>query len=256
MITSKAKTRIKDFLRDDKRAKADDGKFIYEKRLELIGVENTPDNFQRVLTYFNVANPPDFYYRLAMGQLDGREIRDTLFKVVPAARSGSVLERQTFDSEVQKIRGVRPDMLVVGERTDKLNHSLARCCNPIPGDDVFGFETETGLIIHRTSCPRAVDLMSNYGNRIVRAKWTDQLELSFLAGIRFKGSDRVGIVNDVTRIISTSLKVNMRSITVESNDGFFEGQIMVFINDTDHLNKLIQRLAKVNGVLQVERFDS
>jgi len=90
----------------------------------------------------------------------------------------------------------------------------------------------------------------------VRAKWTDQLELSFLAGIRFKGSDRVGIVNDVTRIISTSLKVNMRSISVESNDGFFEGQIIVFINDTDHLNKLIQRLAKVNGVLQVERFDS
>ncbi|RZK15845.1 MAG: RelA/SpoT family protein, partial [Hymenobacter sp.] len=90
----------------------------------------------------------------------------------------------------------------------------------------------------------------------VRAKWTDQLELAFLAGIRFKGSDRVGIVNDVTRIISTALKVNMRSITVEANDGFFEGQILVFVNDTDHLNKLIQRLVRVNGVLQVERFDS
>jgi guanosine-3',5'-bis(diphosphate) 3'-pyrophosphohydrolase len=256
VITSKAKSRIKEFLRDDKRAKADDGKFILEKRLELIGVDNTPENFQRVLAYFNVSNAQDFYYRLAVGQLDGREIRDTLFKVAPAARNASVLERKTFDNEVQKIRGVRADMLVVGERTDKFNHSLARCCNPIPGDDVFGFETETGLIIHRTSCPRAVDLMSNYGNRIVRAKWTEQLELAFLAGIRLKGSDRVGIVNDVTRIISTSLKVNMRSITVDSNDGFFEGQIMVFVNDTDHLNKLIQRLSKVNGVLQVERFES
>lgn len=98
--------------------------------------------------------------------------------------------------------------------------------------------------------------MSNYGNRIVRAKWTEQSELAFLAGIRLKGSDRVGIINDITRIISTSLKVNMRSITVDSNDGFFEGQIMVFVNDTDHLTKLIQRLGKVNGVLQVERFDS
>ncbi len=257
VITSKAKTRIKDFLRDDKRAKADDGKFILEKRLELIGVENTPENFQRLLTYFNVPIPQEFYYRLAVGQLDGREIRDSLFKPLPLAnRANSVLEPKKFDHEVQKIRGVRPDMLVVGERTDKFNHSLARCCNPIPGDDVFGFETETGLIIHRTSCHRAVDLMSNYGNRIVRAKWTDQLELAFLAGIRLKGSDRVGIVNDVTRIISTSLKVNMRSITVDSNDGFFEGQIMVFVNDTDHLNKLIQRLSKVNGVLQVERFES
>ena len=257
VITSKAKTRIKDFLRDDKRSKADDGKFIYEKRLELIGVDNTPENFQRVLTYFNAPTPQEFYYRLAMGQLDGREIRENLFRqegfISPRP---SVLEPKKFDSEIQKIRGLHPNMLVVGERTDKFNHSLARCCNPIPGDDVFGFETETGLIIHRTSCHRAVDLMSNYGNRIVRAKWTDQLELAFLAGIRFKGSDRVGIVNDVTRIISTALKVNMRSITVEANDGFFEGQILVFVNDTDHLNKLIHRLARVNGVLQVERFDS
>jgi guanosine-3',5'-bis(diphosphate) 3'-pyrophosphohydrolase len=257
VITSKAKTRIKDYLRDDKRSKSDDGKFILEKRLELIGVDNTPENFQRLLTYFNVPNAQEFYYRLAMGLLDGREIRENLFRnegmITPRP---SVLEPKKFDSEIQKIRGLHPNMLVVGERTDKFNHSLARCCNPIPGDDVFGFETETGLIIHRTSCHRAVDLMSNYGNRIVRAKWTDQLELAFLAGIRFKGSDRVGIVNDITRIISTSLKVNMRSITVEANDGFFEGQILVFVNDTDHLNKLIQRLVRVNGVLQVERFDS
>jgi GTP pyrophosphokinase len=121
---------------------------------------------------------------------------------------------------------------------------------------VFGFETENeGIIIHRTSCPRAVDLMSNFGNRIIRAKWTDQLELAFLAGLRIKGSDRVGLVNDVTRIISNSLKVNMRSITIDSNDGVFEGQIMVFVHDTDQLDKLIHRLSRVSGVLQVERFD-
>ena len=257
VITSKARQKIKDFLRDEKKAKTDDGRFILEKRLELIGVEFTQDNFNRLLAYFNVPNAPEFYYRLAVGQLDGREIREHLFRSdTPVSRASSVLEPKTFDHEVQKIRGVRPDMLVVGERTDKFDHSLARCCNPIPGDDVFGFETDQGLIIHRTSCPRAVDLMSNYGNRIVRAKWTDQSELAFLVGIRLKGSDRVGLVNDVTRIISTSLKVNMRSITVDSNDGFFEGQIMVFVNDTDHLNKLLQRLRKVNGVLQVERFDS
>ena len=254
VITSKAKTRIKDFLRDDKRAKADDGKFILEKRLELIGVEHTPENFQRLLTYFNAPTAQEFYYRLAVGQLDGREIREPLFR--PVTQAEPAIQPRKFDDEIQKIRGVHPNMLVVGERTDKFNHSLARCCNPIPGDDVFGFETETGLIIHRTSCHRAVDLMSNYGNRIVRAKWTDQLELAFLAGVRLKGSDRVGLVNDVTRIISTALKVNMRSITIDADDGFFEGKILVFVNDTDHLNKLIQRLSKVNGVLQVERFDS
>jgi len=257
VITTKARTRIKDFLRDDKRAKAEDGRFLLEKRLELIGVPFTQENFNRLLAYFNVASAQEFYYRLAIGQLDGRTIREGLFNPdKPVSSVSSVLEPKDFDHEVQKIRGVRPDMLVVGEHTDKFNYSIARCCNPIPGDDVFGFETDTGIIIHRTSCPRAVDLMSNYGNRIVRAKWNEQLELSFLAGIRIKGTDRVGLVNDVTRIISTSLKVNMRAITVDSNDGIFEGQIMVFVNDTDHLNKLVQRLLRVNGVLQVERFDS
>ena len=253
VITTKARTKIKDFLRDDKRAKAEDGRFLLEKRLEIISVPFTQDNFNRLLAYFNVPTAQEFYYRLAVGQVDGRTIRESLFNEKPMP---SVLEPKTFDHEVQKIRGVRPDMLVVGEHTDKFNYSIARCCNPIPGDDVFGFETETGIIIHRTSCPRAVDLMSNYGNRIVRAKWTEQLELAFLAGIRIKGTDRVGLVNDVTRIISTSLKVNMRAITVDSNDGIFEGQIMVFVNDTDHLNRLIHRLSRVNGVLQVERFDS
>ena len=254
VITTKARSKIKDFLRDDKRAKAEDGRHLLEKRLELINVPSTQENFNRLLAYFNVPTAQEFYYRLAIGQIDGRTIRESLFN--SAKPMPSVLEPKTFDDEVQKIRGVRPDMLVVGEHTDKFDYSIARCCNPIPGDDVFGFETETGIIIHRTSCPRAVDLMSNYGNRIVRAKWTEQLELAFLAGIRIKGTDRVGLVNDVTRIISTSLKVNMRAITVDSNDGIFEGQIMVFVNDTDHLNKLIQRLGRVNGVLQVERFDS
>ena len=257
VITPKARAKIRDYIRDDKKAKAEDGKYIFEKRLELLGVPVTPDNLARILAYFNLPTAPEFYYRLAVGQVDGREIRDSLFRDdAPVPRASSVLEPKTFDHEVAKIRGVRSDLLVVGTGTDQFNHSLARCCNPIPGDDVFGFETDQGLIIHRTSCPRAVDLMSNYGNRIVRAKWTDQLELAFLAGIRLKGSDRVGIVNDVTRIISTSLKVNMRSITVDANDGFFEGQILVFVNDTDHLDKLIQRLSKVQGVLQVERFES
>ncbi|MCB2378357.1 bifunctional (p)ppGpp synthetase/guanosine-3',5'-bis(diphosphate) 3'-pyrophosphohydrolase [Hymenobacter sp. BT635] len=257
VITSKARTKIKDWLRDDKRNKAEDGRFIVEKRLELLGVENNQDNLNRMLAHFNMYNPQDFYYRIALGQLDGREIKESLFDpAIEVPRIPSMLEPKAFDQEVQKIRGVRADMLVIGEETQKFDYTIAPCCNPIPGDDVFGFETEKGIVIHRTSCPKAVEMMSNYGNRIVRAKWTDQLELAFLAGIRIKGSDRVGLVNDVTRIISNSLKVNMRSITIDSNDGFFEGQIMVFVNDTDHLNKMIHRLSKVNGVLMVERFAS
>ncbi len=258
VITTKARTKIRDFLREYRRSKAEDGRDLLEKRLELIKIPNTADNLNRLLAHFQVANPQEFYYRLAMGQLDGREIKPDLFRPdSPAQRPPSVLEPKSFDHEVQKIRGVHANLLVLGERTDKLDYHIAPCCNPIPGDDVFGFETENdGITIHRTSCPQATELMSNFGNRIVRAKWTDQLELAFLAGIRIKGSDRVGLVNDVTKVISNSLKVNMRSITVDSDDGMFEGQIMVFVNDTGHLNRLIQRLSKVRGVLGVERFDS
>jgi guanosine-3',5'-bis(diphosphate) 3'-pyrophosphohydrolase len=257
VITSKARSKIKDWLRDDKRAKAEDGRFLVEKRLELLGIEFSPENLNRLLAHFNTYSVQEFYYRLAIGQLDGREIKADLFSaVIEAPRPPSMLEPKAFDHEVQKVRGVNANMLVIGEQTDKFDYSIAPCCNPIPGDDVFGFETEDGIVIHRTSCPKAVQMMSNYGNRIVRAKWTDQLELAFLAGIRIKGSDRVGLVNDVTRIISNSLKVNMRSITIDSDDGMFEGQIMVFVNDTAHLNKLIQRLSRVNGVLVVQRFDT
>ncbi len=258
VITPKARGKIRDYLRDDRKAKTEDGRYLVEKRLELLGVPDSPDNLPRLLAHFNATNPQDLFYRIAIGQLDGREIVKSLFDpATPVPRLPSALEPKSFDQEVQKIRGVNANMLVIGEHTGKLDYHIAPCCNPIPGDDVFGFETETdGIIIHRTSCPRAVDLMSNFGNRIIRAKWTDQLELAFLAGLRLKGSDRVGLVNDVTKIISNSLKVNMRSITIDSNDGVFEGQIMVFVHDTDQLDKLIQRLSKVNGVLRVERFDS
>ena len=258
VITPKARGKIRDYLRDDRKAKTEDGRYLVEKRLELLGVPDSPDNLPRLLAHFNATNPQDLFYRIAIGQLDGREIVKSLFDpATPVPRLPSALEPKSFDQEVQKIRGVNANMLVIGEHTGKLDYHIAPCCNPIPGDDVFGFETETdGIIIHRTSCPRAVDLMSNFGTRIIRAKWTDQLELAFLAGLRLKGSDRVGLVNDVTKIISNSLKVNMRSITIDSNDGVFEGQIMVFVHDTDQLDKLIQRLSKVNGVLRVERFDS
>ncbi|NVO86669.1 RelA/SpoT family protein [Hymenobacter terrestris] len=256
VTTSKARTRIKDWLRDDRKAKAEDGRFLVEKRLELLDIEINTENINRLLAFFNVSNLPEFFYRIAIGQLDGREIVQGVFKDDELPRLPSRLEPRSFDHEVQKVRGVNANMLVIGERTDKFDYTIASCCNPIPGDDVFGFETGEGIDIHRTSCPKAVQMMSNFGNRIVRAKWTEQLELAFLAGIRIKGADRVGLVNDVTRIISTSLKVNMRSITMDSNDGVFEGQIMVFVNDTAHLDRLIQRLNKVNGVLAVERFDS
>ena len=125
------------------------------------------------------------------------------------------------------------------------------------GDDVFGFVTVSdGIKIHRTNCPNAAKLMANYGYRIVKAKWTNQQELAFLTGLRITGIDEVGLINQLTTVISNDFKVNIRSITVDSDNGIFEGQIMVYVNDTDHLDNLIRKLKTVKGITGVNRFDS
>ncbi|WP_347160441.1 RelA/SpoT family protein [Pontibacter chitinilyticus] len=255
VVTSKARSSIKDALREERKTKAEEGKLILDKRLQQINVADTQTNLNKLMAFFNVPTLQDLYFRAATGHIEVENIQEIIF-TAPADKANSMLEPKSFDKEVQKIRGVNPDMLVIGERSQNMNYKLAPCCNPIPGDDVFGFETgDEDIEIHRTNCKRGIELMSNYGNRIVRAKWTDQKELAFLAGIHIKGTDRMGLVNDLTKAISTSLKVNMRSITIDSNDGIFEGNIMVFVNDTNHLEKLIQRMGKVPGILTVERFE-
>lgn len=255
VVTSKARSRIKEYLREDRKNKSEQGKAMLERRLVYLKVPETQGNLNKLMAFFNVPSVQDLHYRIATGHIDIKNIKEVIFSA-QAERGSSMLEPKSFDREVQKIRGVTSDMLVIGENTFNMNYKVATCCNPIPGDEVFGFESEEdGIEIHRTNCKRGIELMSNYGNRIIKAKWTDQKELAFLAGIRIKGTDRVGLVNDLTRIISNSLRVNMRSITIDSHDGIFEGNIMVFVNDTGHLDKLIQRMGKVTGVLTVERFD-
>ncbi|HEY0900404.1 MAG TPA: ACT domain-containing protein, partial [Sphingobacteriaceae bacterium] len=157
----------------------------------------------------------------------------------------------------KKVKTKDSDTLLIGEDMQKIDYKLSNCCNPIPGDDVFGFITvNEGIKIHRTNCPNATKLMSNYGYRVVKAKWTSQKELAFLTGLQITGFDDMGLINNITKVISSDFKVNMRSIIVDSNDGVFEGTIMVYVNDTEHLDNLIKRLKQVKGVIQVNRFDS
>lgn len=148
------------------------------------------------------------------------------------------------------------EQLLIGDSEEKIDYTLAPCCNPIPGDEVFGFVTiNDGIKIHKISCPNAIQLLSNYAYRIVKAKWVGAESLSFLTGISVKGIDEVGIVNKITRLISNQMKVNMRSLNFDSNDGIFEGKITLFVQDTRHLNELMEKLKEVPGVISVERLD-
>ena len=138
-----------------------------------------------------------------------------------------------------------------------VEYKLSKCCTPIPGDEVFGFVTvNEGIKIHRANCPNATELLANHGNRVIKAKWTSQHEVAFLTGLKIIGTDRVGLINDVSKIISEELKVNMSSISFRTDNGIFTGEIMLYVNDTRHLDFLIKKLEKVEGVVTANRFDS
>ncbi|GAA4403425.1 RelA/SpoT family protein [Nibrella viscosa] len=264
VVTSKAKTKIKDLIKEENKRYITDGRDMVAKKLKTLRVDMSNETLNQLRAYFGSKTVNDFFYRVGKGHVDVQELKK--FKADKDAKENrqnkintdAIQDGKTFEKELKKIHGERADadMLLIGEDMDKIDYTLARCCNPISGDDVFGFVTvNEGIKIHRVSCPNAVELMSNHGNRIIKAKWTSQKELAFLAGLRITGTDRVGLVNDVTRVISNELHINMRSITIDSKDGVFEGIIKLYVHDTGHLETLMGKLERVNGVFEVVRFD-
>jgi guanosine-3',5'-bis(diphosphate) 3'-pyrophosphohydrolase len=255
VVSSKARTKIKDSLKEEKKVIAIDGKEIVERKLNHLKIDLNNDTLNKILLLFNVKTPLDFYYNVAKGIIDPSDLKklkepdkksDTSKKdVLP--KSNRPIQVQVSDK----------DLILIGDDLEKIDYTIAKCCNPIPGDEVFGFVTVSeGIKIHQTNCPNAVELMSHYGYRIVKAKWTSQTEVSFLTGLKIIGADRVGIINDVTKVISNQLNINIRSITVETEDGMFEGMIMVFVNDTSHLNTLISKLKDILDVISVNRVNT
>jgi guanosine-3',5'-bis(diphosphate) 3'-pyrophosphohydrolase len=258
VITSKAKSKIKSSFKEHKIKLAEDGKEILERKLKSLKIPNNTQSLGKVMLYFGLPSLQDLFYRVAIGKIDNKELKEyVLAERKPEQRAPDKIDAHSLDHFIKEIKSKDSDVLVIGEDLQKIDYKLAPCCNPIPGDDVFGFITVSdGIKIHRTNCPNAIKLMSNFGYRIVKAKWTSQKEIAFLTGIRITGIDDVGVINNITKVISSDFKVNMRSITVDSNDGIFEGSITVYVNDTDHLDNLIKRLKGVNGILSVTRFDA
>jgi GTP diphosphokinase / guanosine-3',5'-bis(diphosphate) 3'-diphosphatase len=141
-----------------------------------------------------------------------------------------------------------------GDSGEKIDYKFANCCNPIPGDDVFGFVTiNEGIKIHKTNCPNAIQLMSKYGYRIIKTRWTKEHEIAFLTELKVSGIDDTGVLQKITNIISGDLRLNMRSLAIESKDGIFEGTIGIYVHDTEQLDELIERMKKLDGLLGVSR---
>ncbi|MBK6774432.1 MAG: bifunctional (p)ppGpp synthetase/guanosine-3',5'-bis(diphosphate) 3'-pyrophosphohydrolase [Flavobacteriales bacterium] len=258
VVTAKARARIKQNLRDQKKKMAGVGRESVEDHMRKWGVKPDAKNIAALVEYFRATSENDLFWHVARGRFD-------LDKITPAVSAKGRLElpvqvpqgdERSFEEVVAEIRGAKGGALLLGDDLQRIDYQLSKCCNPIPGDDVFGFITQhDGIKVHRVSCPSAVQLMSNFAYRIVKARWKGKDQMEFLAGLRFSGIDSAGIVLNITTIISAEHNVNMRSIGFESNDGIFEGKVMAYVQNTDHLNQLIEKLRGVEGVKSVERVD-
>jgi guanosine-3',5'-bis(diphosphate) 3'-pyrophosphohydrolase len=258
VVTAKAKAKIKSALKEEKRKVAEDGKEILERKLKSLKVTYNSDNIYKLSYFFKLQSTQDLFYNVAKGLIDMKDLKEFVAsEKIIEIKSPDKIESDQVQNMLRSIKAKDSDILLIGEDMQKIDYKLSTCCNPIPGDDVFGFITVSeGIKIHRTNCPNATKLMSNYGYRIVKARWTNQQELAFLTGLRITGIDDVGLINKLTTIISNDFKVNIRSITVDSDNGIFEGSIMVYVNDTHHLENLIKKLNEVRGITAVTRFDS
>lgn len=258
VVTAKAKAKIKSALKEEKRKIADEGKEILERKMKSLKITYNSENIHKLSYYFKLPSTQDLFFNVAKGLIDMKDLKEYLAsEKVIENKPQDKIENEQVQSLLRNIKTKDSDILLIGEDMQKIDYKLANCCNPIPGDDVFGFITVSdGIKIHRTNCPNAAKLMANYGYRIVKARWTNQQELAFLTGLRITGIDDVGLINKLTTVISNDFKVNIRSITVDSDNGIFEGSIMVYVNDTEHLDNLIKRLKMVKGITSVTRFDS
>lgn len=258
VVTSKAKARIRDSLKEEKRKVAEEGKYTVQRKLEGAGAAFTQHNIDELVHYYKLPSNLDLFYLVAVKNIDLKELKD--FKVmgdkIEAPRPVKLQPEKPDYIPHQGTGRKDAELVIFGESSDKIVYNLANCCKPIPGDDVFGFVTTgKGLTIHRTNCPNAAKLLANYGHRVVKTKWAKNKEISFLTGVKIVGLDDVGVVNKITNLISGELKINIAALTIEAREGLFEGNIRLYVHDKEELDRLVQSLLNLPGIESVERYD-
>jgi len=255
-VTASARQKIKAALKEERKLIVDEGKEMLHKHFTQIKVDWLSVNIDELVRHFETFSSSELFYRIARQRISLDEMKS--FKVEGGRikfykkKSNTISEQIVTSSPTFSANAV-----LIGDNTQKVDFSLANCCNPIPGDEVFGFTTVgEGIKIHRTTCVNAQEMMSKYAYRVIKARWNSQNLVQFEVGLKFTGIDDVGLVQKITNIISTDMNVNMRAISFEARDGIFEGKVVVLVHDTDHLSTLMQNLKEIDGVLTVDRIES
>ncbi|MFY9243976.1 MAG: RelA/SpoT family protein [Polaribacter sp.] len=261
VITARAKTKIRAALKEEEKLIAEEGKAILTRKLRHLKIPFTEKTVNELVVYFKLKTSFDLFYRFGNGAIDNTQLKAYLsqrnstilnFFKTKLRRSSPTNESQENSDEVTN----KYDALVFGKEEEKLDYAISKCCNPIPGDKVFGFLTiNDGLKVHKKNCPNAISLQSNYAYRIMPAKWIDSTKQDFKAVLHISGVDHSGIVNNVTRIISSNMGVFIHSINISGDEGVFDGKISLSVKNNTQIHKLIKRIQKVEGVKNVERVD-
>jgi GTP pyrophosphokinase len=255
--TARARSKIKSALKEDKKIIAEDGKELLRRKLKQLKITLDEKSINEMVNHFKLRTSLDLFYRTAIGTIDNKMLKD-----YASSRSNALM---TFiKSKIRKPHVAKDldkdeitakyDLLVFGKEEEKLDYKFSNCCNPIPGDPVFGFLTvNEGIKVHKKNCPNALSLQSNYAYRIMLAKWIDSSQEEFTAVIKMTGIDNLGLVNDVTKVVSSNMHVNIKNISFETDGGVFSGKITVVVKNNTLVNKLMNNLKKITGIDKVTR---
>ncbi|NBO59619.1 MAG: bifunctional (p)ppGpp synthetase/guanosine-3',5'-bis(diphosphate) 3'-pyrophosphohydrolase [Flavobacteriia bacterium] len=258
VVSARARQKIKASLNEERKSIAQDGKEIVERKFKQFNLKMNAENITFLEKFFGIGNATELYYRIAKGKIDVnkiREIEDKNGLLVPTGKE-TQSKKEWVQTSNKPVIDAKSDVIYIGDDFKGVEYQLSACCNPIPGDGVFGFITiNQGIKIHRSDCPNAVHLQSKFAYRCIKAAWKSEILQERLAAIRIVGIDQIGLVNRLTEIISKENKVNMKSIHFETNDGVFEGHIRVMVFDTEHLERLMGKFQEIDGVQRVTRWD-
>jgi len=262
VTTARAKNKIKNVLNESTKKIAEDGKEILTRKLRHLKVALNEQTVNELVNFFKLQTSLDLFYRAGLGTIDNQQLKD-----FAAQKSNSLVN--FFKKTIKRSPTVQPehihknelsknyDLLVFGSEQDKLDYKLSTCCNPIPGDDVFGFVTITeGIKVHRKDCPNAISLQSNFAYRIIQAKWIDSSQEEFKATLKITGMDTLGLTNELTKVISNQMNVNIQSISLSGEAGLFNGQVTVVVQNNVILKRLMDNIRKIDGVDKVTRVNN
>jgi len=261
VVTHKAQSRIRHWTNEERRKAVELGREIWEKRADKANIEISDHDLQEEAHELKFPDLQQLFYEIGKGLYDPDELVDHIKGTTPDGSKNGQTDEQTlkerFESYLDAAQTSAQQALVInGELQRDIAVNYAACCNPIPGDEVFGFVSKTGAInIHRSNCRNASDLLVNHPDRILDVEWSRQKDVQFVSALRLMGEDRVGMVNDITTVISKNLKTNIRSITIDSEDGIFSGTIVLHVSDLEHLHRLMERLQRIDGIHGVYRFE-